>query len=147
MGSPLTEKRDGTSDETPLHKVTIAKSFAVSKFALTVAEWDVCVDYGDCDPYAEAGVFGRGSQPLVNIDWYDARDYVAWLSRITGKQYRLLTEAEYEYAARAGTQTVYPWGDEIGTGNASCAGCGGQWDGDKPAPVGSFSRTSSVFMT
>ena len=95
MGSPLTEKRRD-SDETPLHKVTIAKSFAVSKFALTVAEWDVCVDYGDCDPYAEAGVFGRGSQPLVNIDWYDARDYVAWLSRITGKQYHLLTEAEYD---------------------------------------------------
>lgn len=138
MGSPLTEKRRD-SDETPLHKVTIAKPFAVAKFAVTVAEWDACVAYGDCDPYAEAGVFGRGRQPLVNVDWYDARDYVAWLSRITGKPYRLLTEAEYEYAARAGTQTVYPWGDEIGTGNASCAGCGGKWDGDAPAPVGSFS--------
>jgi formylglycine-generating enzyme required for sulfatase activity len=138
MGSPLGEKQRDP-DETPLHRVMVAKPFAISKFELTVAEWDACVAYGDCDPYAEVGVFGRGRQPLINVNWFDARDYVAWLSRITGKQYRLLSEAEYEYAARAGTQTAYPWGDEIGTGNINCAGCGGQWDGDQPAPVGSFS--------
>ena len=137
MGSPATEK-GRNSDETPLHDVTIAKSFAVSKFELTAAEWHACVAHGDCNPYVEAGVFGRDQQPVINTDWYDAKDYVAWLSRITGKQYRLLSEAEYEYAARAGTQTAYPWGDEIGTNNANCAGCGSQWDGDKPAPVGSF---------
>jgi formylglycine-generating enzyme required for sulfatase activity len=137
MGSPATEKGRG-SDETPLHDVTIAKSFAVSKFELTVAEWDACVAHGDCDPYLKDGVFGRGQQPAVNTDWYDAQQYVAWLSRITGKQYRLLSEAEYEYAARAGTQTAYPWGDEVGTNNANCAGCGGQWEGEGPAPVGSF---------
>ena len=75
---------------------------------------------------------------MINVSWDDAQRYVAWLSRITGKTYRLLTEAEYEYAARAGTQTAYPWGDEIGGNNANCAGCGSRWDVAQTAPVGSF---------
>ena len=72
------------------------------------------------------------------MTWNDAQRYVAWLAKVTGKPYRLLGEAEYEYAARAGTQTAYPWGDDIGKGNANCDGCGSQWDNDQTAPVGSF---------
>jgi formylglycine-generating enzyme required for sulfatase activity len=78
---------------------------------------------------------------VINVSWDDAQAYVKWLSGITGKPYRLLSEAEYEYAARAGTETQYPWGDDIklyGTPMANCAGCGSQWDNKQTAPVGSF---------
>jgi len=135
MGSPTNQGHDAL--EEPQHKVTIAKPFAVAKLELTFAEWDACVAYGDCMHVSDSG-FGRGQQPAINVSWNDAQRYVGWLSRMTGKPYRLLSEAEYEYAMRAGTQTVYPWGDEIGQENANCNGCGSQWDGQHPAPVGSF---------
>jgi len=70
------------------------------------------------------------------VTWDQAIRYAAWLSSISGKTYRLLSEAEWEYAARAGTQTTYSWGNEIGRGSANCNGCGSQWAG--PSPVGSF---------
>ena len=85
--------------------------------------------------------WGRGRRPAINVSWDDAQAYVKWLSSITGKPYRLLSEAEYEYAARAGTETAYPWGDDIklnGKAMANCVGCGSQWDGEQTAPVGSF---------
>jgi formylglycine-generating enzyme required for sulfatase activity len=137
MGSPSNETVRWNA-EGPQHDVTIAKPFAVSKFELTFAEWDACVAYGDCVPHVPDNGFGRGRQPVIFVSWDDAQSYVAWLSRVTGRPYRLLTEAEYEYAARAGTQTAYPWGDEIGKNNANCDGCGTQWDRKQPAPVASF---------
>ena len=98
-------------------------------------------------PHISDSGFGRGRQPVINVTWDDAQRYVAWLSKMTGKPYRLLSEAEYEYAARAGTQTAYPWGDDIGKNNANCNGCGSQWDNKQTAPVGSFAPTGSVSMT
>ena len=80
---------------------------------------------------ADVGL-GRGTKPVINVNWDDAQQYVAWLSKMTGKPYRLLTEAEWEYAARAGTTTAYYWGDEVGEGNANCNGCGSQWDDSRP---------------
>lgn len=118
---------------------TISQIFAVGKYEVTFAEWDACVADGGC-----AGCrpddqgWGRGRQPVVNINWNDANQYVRWLSQKTGNSYRLLTETEWEYVARAGTTTAYPWGDAIGSGNANCDGCGSQWDRKQPAPVGSF---------
>jgi formylglycine-generating enzyme required for sulfatase activity len=138
MGSPLTEKGRDAS-EGPQHTVTIAKPFAVAKFELTFDEWDTCVAYGDCPQGVSDAGFGRGQRPVIFVTWDDAQRYAAWLSKMTGKPYRLLTEAEYEYATRAGTQTAYPWGDDIGKNNANCMGCGSKWaDASQTAPVGSF---------
>jgi formylglycine-generating enzyme required for sulfatase activity len=138
MGSPPTDPARKPSEE-PQRTVTIATPFAVSKFEVTFAQWDACAANGPCNRQVSDGGFGRGQQPVVNVTWSDAERYVAWLSAITGKSYRLLSEAEYEYASRGGTTTMYPWGDAIGTNNANCAGCGSPWDGKQPAPVGSFS--------
>ena len=123
MGS-LLANRDVQLDELPKHRVTITGSLAVSKFELTFDEWDTCVAYGSCRPGISAAQGARGRQPVINVDWDDAQQYVAWLSQMTGKTYRLLSEAEYEYAARAGSTTEYPWGDELGKNNADCHGCG-----------------------
>jgi formylglycine-generating enzyme required for sulfatase activity len=75
---------------------------------------------------------------VIDVSWDDAVDYAQWLSELTGKEYRLPTEAEWEYAARAGTTTVYWWGEEVGSNKANCSDCDNQWDGRQPAPVGSF---------
>jgi formylglycine-generating enzyme required for sulfatase activity len=137
MGSPSGEMGH-EPDEGPQHRVTFARPFAVGKFAVTSDEWDACVADGDCSYKPSDEGWGRGRRPVINVSWGDAKSYVAWLSRKTGKPYRLLTEAEYEYAARAETQTAYPWGNDIGKNNANCAGCGSAWDNKQTAPVGSF---------
>jgi formylglycine-generating enzyme required for sulfatase activity len=137
MGSPASET-DRLDNEGPQHEVTIANPFAVSQFEVTWDEWDACVKYGDC-PHIPDSTWGRETRPVINVTWEQAKQYVAWFSAMTGQPYRLLTEAEWEYAARAGTSSAYPWGNEIGNGNANCSGCGSHWaDEKKTAPVGSF---------
>ena len=128
---------DGADDRRPVHDVTIDDPFAVGKYEVTFAEWDACVVAGGCT-YRPNGIWGRGTQPVVYISWDDAQEYVAWLSRKMGKPYRLLSEAEWEYVARAGTTTKYSWGKEIGTNKANCEDCGSRWDDKSTAPVGSF---------
>ena len=127
----------GHPEEHPKHNVTFAAPFAVAKYAVTFDQWDACVAHGPCVE-ADDQNWGRGSRPVINVSWDDAQAYVKWLSTITGKTYHLLSEAEYEYAARAGTTTNYPWGDDVGTNNANCAGCGSKWDKQETAVVGSF---------
>jgi formylglycine-generating enzyme required for sulfatase activity len=136
MGSNNNESGKDYTQE-PQHAVTIAKPLAVSKYEITFDEWDACSDYGDC-PHVSDAAYGRGSQPVIDLTWSEAQHYAEWFSKMTGKTYRLLSESEYEYAARAGAQTAYPWGDDVGKGNADCAGCGSQWDKTRTAPVGSF---------
>jgi formylglycine-generating enzyme required for sulfatase activity len=118
--------------------VAINYILAVGRFEVTFAEWDACVAGGGCRRRPDDAGWGRGWQPVINVSWNDAQQYVAWLSRRTGKRYRLLSEAEWEYAARAGTDARYWWGNHAGRGDANCADCGSKWDGRQAAPVGRF---------
>ena len=130
----------GDDDERPVHEVTIERPFAVGVYEVTFAEWDACVSGGGCDGHRpDDSGWGRGSRPVVNVSWVDAQAYVRWLSRATGKKYRLPSESEWEYVARAGTTTEYWWGNDVGRNRANCDRCGSRWDNERTAPVGSFS--------
>jgi formylglycine-generating enzyme required for sulfatase activity len=91
MGSPASE-RGRYQFEGPQHKVVFARSFAVGRFDVTFDDWDACVAYGDRDPRVSDSEYGHGRQPIINVTWDEARHYAAWLSRMTGKPYRLLSD-------------------------------------------------------
>jgi len=104
------------------------------------------VSFDDYDRFAQETArdlpddkgWGRGQRPVINVNVYDAMNFARWLGRQSGQRFRLPTEMEWEHAARAGSQSPYPWGDEPGTNRANCDGCGSAWDGQSTAPVGSF---------
>ena len=136
MGSPESDS-SAQSDEFPPHPVKISKPFAIGKYEVTFEEYDTfALATGRALP--NDGGWGRGKRPVINVTWNDVVAYAEWLSQQTGKRYRLPSEAEWEYAAQAGTKTSYWWGDEIGTDRANCDGCGSRWDKKQTAPVGSF---------
>ncbi len=113
--------------------MTIPRAFAVSKYEVTFEDYDRFTYPNEVDDRR----LGRGRRPVIGVPWNDAKDYVEWLSSETGAQYRLLTESEWEYAARAGSTTKFSWGNDIGTNRANCGFCGSQWDLEQTAPVGS----------
>ena len=120
--------------EKPVREVAIAAPFALSVHEVTFEDYDRFAYPNKVDDEG----WGRGRRPVVMVSWNDAQEYVEWLSAQTGAAYRLPSEAEWEYAARAGTTTKYHWGNEIGRNRANCHGdrCGDQWE--TTAPVGSF---------
>jgi formylglycine-generating enzyme required for sulfatase activity len=126
-----------TPVEQPAHHVTIANPFAIGRREVTFAEWDLCVAAGGCKYRPGDHGWGRGDRPVIDVSWDDAGEFVGWLSQKTGHAYRLPTEAEWEYAARAGSASAYWWGREIGVGRAKCADCGGD-AAMRTAPTGSF---------
>ena len=122
MGSP--ESEEGRyHTEGPVHRVEIGEPFAGGVYEVMFAEWDACVADGGCDGYrpSDRGL-GRGLRPAINVSWEDAQGYVGWLRGKTGEEYRLLSEAEWEYAARAGSRTRYSFGDEITANDANYGG-------------------------
>lgn len=127
---------EGDDNEYPVHEVVIAHSFALARHEVTFAEYDRFAKTTG-RPLPDDEGWGRDQRPVVNVSWLDAHAYARWLSEQTGQPYRLPTEAEWEYSARAGTESVYWWGDQVMTGFAVCDGCGSDWDGQKTAPVGS----------
>mgnify|MGYP000016450351 CR=1 FL=1 len=133
MGSPSSSVQ---FEERPEHTVKIRK-FSISKYEISFDEYDRFVaDTGRPRP-SDSG-WGRGKRPVINVSWNDAVAYTKWLSRQTGRLYRLPSEAEWEYAARAGTKGKYWWGNKVGKNRANCFNCGSQWDRASTAPVGKF---------
>jgi formylglycine-generating enzyme required for sulfatase activity/class 3 adenylate cyclase len=119
--------------EKPVHQVTI-KPFALGTFPVTVREWNSCAATKACGFVAA----GNDDAPVTNVSWSDAKQYVAWLADVTRKSYRLPTEAEWEYAARGGTQTRYWWGDQFQNGLANCKNCTDIATTEQPIKVGNF---------
>jgi formylglycine-generating enzyme required for sulfatase activity len=144
MGSPNSEP--GRSSGELQRKITIRRPFAVGRFAVTFDEWDSCVSHGGCAGYRPSDErWGRGMQPVINVRWDDVTAYLAWLAHEAGRPYRLLSETEREYAARAGTTTPFWWGSAITPAQANYqsnyvyagGGAKGKFRG-KPVPVDSF---------
>jgi formylglycine-generating enzyme required for sulfatase activity/CRP-like cAMP-binding protein/chromosome segregation ATPase len=123
-------------DERPQHRVDLP-AFSISKTEVTFAEYDrFARATGRRLPHDEG--WGRGDRPVVNVSWKDAVAYTAWLSDRTGHDYRLPSEAQWEFAARGGSTHPYWWGETTGKIPANCFDCGNQWDGRRTTPVGSF---------
>jgi formylglycine-generating enzyme required for sulfatase activity len=124
-------------DEGPLHEVRIETPFAIGRFEVTYAEWDACVAANGCNYSPQDRGWGRGNLPVTYANWVDIQSYLMWLSSLTGHHYRLPSEAEWEYAARAGSPSSFSWGEKMVNGYANCAGCGAA-SGDRTMPVGSL---------
>jgi formylglycine-generating enzyme required for sulfatase activity/class 3 adenylate cyclase len=131
-GSFLMGSNDDASEK-PVHQVSV-KAFAISKFPITVREWNECVAAKQCADLAS----GAPDTPVTNVSWTDAKQFVAWLAQATHKNYRLPSEAGWEYAARGGTQTKFWWGDQLRSGMANCRNCSDGSTGAQLVKVGSF---------
>jgi formylglycine-generating enzyme required for sulfatase activity len=136
-GTMMMGSTEGFAFEAPVHEVTISKPFYMGRREVTFDEWDACLREGGCQYRPGDRGQGRGLRPASDLDWNDAKAYVAWLSRKTGKTYRLPTEAEWEYAVRAGTKTAYYWGNAVEKDRANCAGCNSQ-PLNQTVPTGTF---------
>ncbi len=136
MGSGSTSPR---FEERPQHRVNLSH-FAISKHEVTFAQYERFVQATGRARPADEG-WGRGTRPVINVNWQDAVAYTQWLSAQTGAHYRLPTEAEWEFAARSGSGKRFWWGNEVGDNHANCFDCGGRWSGSQTARVGSYAAS------
>jgi len=119
-------------------KIVVKKPFAMSVFEITWSEWLKCVKKMICKKNPSDQGWGKANLPIINVSWFDAIDFISFLNLNTEGNYRLPTEAEWQYAARANTKSRYWWGDKLIKNYANCRICGSQWDGEQSSPVGSF---------
>jgi formylglycine-generating enzyme required for sulfatase activity len=131
----------GDISERPPHRVTIGAPFAIGKYNVTVEQWNACVAASAC-PKLSSENGSVTNAPARDLSWDEVQQYIKWLSKMTGKPYRLPTEAEWEYAARGGSATTYWWGDQMRKGNTNCKGCGDPWHDEKPENVGTFAANA-----
>jgi len=125
------------TDESPIHRVEFNHDFLLAETPITFTQYDAFAESTKRALPVDEG-WGRDNRPVINVSWNDAQDYIDWLNQQTSGGYRLPNEAEWEYAARAGTTTAYWWGEKEGNNNANCRSCGSQWDGKQTSPVKSF---------
>lgn len=129
---------DGPIDERPEH-VVVVPPFRMMATEVTFNLWDQCVREGGCAYSPNDEGWGRGERPVINVSYEDiTNQFIPWISRKTQRSFMLPSEAQWEYAIRAGTQTDYYWGDKPAQSLANCAECGSEWDGRRTAPVKSF---------
>jgi formylglycine-generating enzyme required for sulfatase activity len=127
----------GLKVEQPVHEVHIRRPFAVSRYEITFNQYDEFAKATGRQLPDDEG-FGRNRRPVIRVSWDEAVEYASWFSRQTGKHYRLPSEAEWEYAARGGTDTAYWWGNDMKPGYANCTSCGTPPEKRQTMPVGSF---------
>lgn len=130
------QNRMGDDNEKPAHEVDIPNGFYISKYEVTFDQYDTFATATGRDLPPDNG-WGRGQRPVINVSWYDAKAYTTWLSGQTSAEYRLPTEIEWEYSARADSTTSFWYGNEVKSGYSVCDSCGSQWDGVSTAPIGS----------
>lgn len=133
--------KQADDNEYPQHTVTFSRAFALGRYEVTFEQYDLFARESGRPLPADEG-WGRGNRPVINVSWEDANAYARWLATVTGQPYRLPSEAEWEYAARANSNSVFSWGDQPADGHAVCDGCGSEWDGRQSAPVGSLRANS-----
>ena len=128
-------------NERPVHSVTVP-AFEMGKHEVTYAQWHACTADGGCRVIPNRSGRRWNKRPVTNISWDNIQGFIRWLNSKTGGKFRLPTEAEWEYAVRAGSTTEYSWGNSIGSNRANCDGCGSRWDDETTAPVGSFTANA-----
>lgn len=126
----------------PIRDVEVRK-FAIGKYEVTFNEFDACFNAGGCRYKPNDENWGREKQPVINVNFEDAKDYAQWLSKTTGRTYRLPSEAEWEYAARSGSKTRFWNGVELPEQFANCYNCGNKEDGEKPIKVGTLGKPNN----